>query len=133
MALSALAGPVSNLLLALVFAGIQSIYLNLVAPNIVTVNNYMALYYIELFFLLGVRMNIALAVFNMIPVPPFNGSRILYVFLPPKYYFKVMKYERYIGIGILLAFIIASRFNIDLLGFVVNPIMDGIYWLVGLG
>ena len=133
MALSALAGPVSNLLLALVFAGIQSIYLNLVAPNIVTVNNYMALYYIELFFLLGVRMNIALAVFNMIPVPPFDGSRILYVFLPPKYYFKVMKYERYIGIGILLAFIIASRFNIDLLGFVVNPIMDGIYWLVGLG
>jgi Zn-dependent protease len=69
----------------------------------------------------------------MIPVPPFDGSRILYVFLPPKYYFKVMKYERYIGIGILLAFIIASRFNIDLLGFVVNPIMDGIYWLVGLG
>ena len=41
-------------------------------------------------------MNAALAIFNLIPVPPFDGSRIFYFILPDKYYFSVMKYERII-------------------------------------
>jgi Zn-dependent protease len=46
--------------------------------------------------------NISLAVFNLIPVPPFDGSRIVYVFLPPKYYFGIMKYEKYIMLAVLV-------------------------------
>ena len=41
---------------------------------------------------LGVVMNISLAIFNLIPVPPFDGSRIFYAFLPTKWYFSVMRY-----------------------------------------
>ena len=51
---------------------------------------------------MGVVLNISLAVFNLIPIPPFDGSRIFYTFLPVNLYFKVMKYERYIMIAILL-------------------------------
>jgi Zn-dependent protease len=43
-----------------------------------------------------------MGVFNMIPVPPLDGSRVFLTFLPPKYYFGIMKYERYIMIGLLL-------------------------------
>ena len=41
--------------------------------------------------------------FNLIPIPPLDGSRIFYVFLPPKWYFGIMRYERYIQIGLLIA------------------------------
>jgi Zn-dependent protease len=50
---------------------------------------------------LGVIINFSYAVFNLIPVPPLDGSRIFYVVLPPKWYFAVMKYERYIMFGML--------------------------------
>ena len=53
-------------------------------------------------------LNLALAVFNLIPVPPFDGSRIFLSFLPTKLYFQVMKYERYIMLGILVALLISS-------------------------
>jgi len=48
-------------------------------------------------------LNLTFAFFNMIPLPPFDGSRIFLVFLPPKYYFGVMKYERIILLVVLLS------------------------------
>ena len=40
--------------------------------------------------------------FNFIPVPPLDGSRIISVIIPEKYYFGIMKYERYIVIGVMI-------------------------------
>ena len=103
MALSSAAGPLSNLLLATVFCALLKVYF-LVAPHISIANELSLniLYFSYVFLYYGVSLNITLAVFNLLPVPPLDGSRLLYVFLPPRLYFGVMKYERYISLGIML-------------------------------
>ena len=71
-----------------------------IATGILSNNN--LLFAISLFFVSVAQINVYLAVFNLIPIPPFDGSRILFTFLPQKYYFKIMQYERFIFIGILV-------------------------------
>ncbi|MBR4880794.1 MAG: site-2 protease family protein, partial [Clostridia bacterium] len=62
--------------------------------------------------------------------PPLDGSRIFYVFLPPKYYFGVMKYERYISIAMFV--LLYTGILSTPLGYARNYIMMGMEWLVGL-
>lgn len=97
MAVSAAAGPVSNLLLAFVS---MMIYKLLALASLMGTFSVPQL--LLDFFYYMISMNITLAVFNLIPVPPFDGSRIALLFLPQKYYFCVMQYEQYIMIGVLL-------------------------------
>lgn len=99
MALTAAAGPLANTLLAfLSIVAYKVIYY--LAPATVLWNfllllaNYMA------------AINITLAVFNLLPVPPFDGSRIVTLFLPPYLYFKIMRYERYIFAGMFLLLVL---------------------------
>ena len=79
---------------------------------------------------LGVIYNIGFAVFNMLPIPPFDGSRILYVFLPPKYYFGIMKYEQYISLGLLLLLVLGVLDPV--FSFCTEHIANLIYMIVGL-
>ncbi len=94
MALVSLAGPLSNLLMA---------FISLILMNIVSITPYSTLtVIIYYFFFYCATININLAVFNLIPIPPLDGSRILSVILPDRIYFKIMQYERYIMIAIML-------------------------------
>ncbi len=101
MALTAAAGPLSNILLAFVFAILLRLEVE-IGPRLVNsqlaANVYMWLY---TFLYLGVSLNITLAVFNLIPIPPFDGSRIFLTLLPSDLYFKVMRYERYLYFALL--------------------------------
>lgn len=131
MALTAAAGPVSNLLLALIFTICYK--LSVVLFPYIPIHGEAGLYAITLFFVFlqyGVILNVNLAIFNMIPIPPFDGSRILYVFLPTKWYFKVMKYERYIQIGLLV--LLATGILTPVLSFFTNRVVDLLFLICGL-
>ena len=65
-----------------------------------------ALSVFEYIFEYGAVLNIGLAVFNLLPIPPLDGSRILTLFLPQDKYFGIMKYERYIfGVLFIVVFL----------------------------
>lgn len=103
MALSAAAGPIMNFLLA--FVGIL-VYRVLIRLFVLFPAHSEFVYYIQYAALTLAyyfhMLNLSLGVFNLIPLPPLDGSRIFYIFLPTKWYFGVMKYERYIQLAILI-------------------------------
>lgn len=106
MALTALAGPISNLLMAFIFllsAQIIDVISNggvfhfkYGATFLYDPNNFTIAFAICLFLYFAAQININLAVFNLLPIPPLDGSRILQLLIPNKYYYRVMQYERYI-------------------------------------
>ena len=96
MAITALAGPVSNFLLAILFLGIgKVIYLYAPYSDGMNVLFSWCLYTVA-------PMSVGMGLFNLIPFPPLDGSKVLAVFLPDGAYGKLMRYER-CGILILLA------------------------------
>lgn len=98
MALVALAGPLMNFLLAIFSIIIMAIFVKVNAYSNVLIIIYNFLLYFSV-------INLGLGLFNLIPIPPLDGSRILGAFLKDDAYEQYMKYERYgfIIIAILLA------------------------------
>lgn len=89
MALTALAGPVSNILLAAVLMIVYKLLYFFVPQNPVTDM-------LVMMFSIMISTNISLAVFNLLPCPPLDGAKIFGAFLPDRIYWSVMQYERYI-------------------------------------
>lgn len=80
--LVSLAGPMSNLIMAVIFTIILKI---LIATNvIVLVTNGTLSTVLFTMFTLAIQFNVVFAVFNMLPIPPFDGSKVLHYFLPRK-------------------------------------------------
>lgn len=97
MALTAFAGPLSNLIMAFVF---------MIFMHIFGLFHNTATGIFALFFQYAAVVNIQLAVFNLLPVPPLDGSRIFWAILPDKYYWKVMQYERIIMIVLFVLLLV---------------------------
>lgn len=98
MALTALAGPFSNVILAFFALCIRAgaVYFNVrsggaISGFIILFTEYVAI------------LSIGLAVFNVIPIPPLDGSKVLFALLPRRIYFRVLRYERY---GFLLLMVV---------------------------
>ena len=149
MALTALAGPVSNLILSFISILILMI-LNASSdiPLLYPETEYqlswlvvlmtreksftiaqMLLVTLSTLLLLFHTLNLSLAVFNLIPIPPLDGSRLLNIFLPEDVYFGIMKYERFILIGLFLAI---SFLPFSPVSWVTDRISEGLQSLLGL-
>lgn len=136
-AITAAAGPAANLIL-----GFFSIPLYLLARN-EYINLYISthgdggftlnlLLSTAIFFGAFHSINIGLGLFNLLPIPPFDGSRLLNVILPPKMYFEIMKYERKIYF-VVLGWLLLGDYAADgirMIPFVAqNPVL---HWLAGI-
>ncbi len=115
------AGPGINLLLAIISAGILSLFVHGLLPY----NNY-AYYFFNYF----TQINVILAVFNLIPIPPLDGSKII-IGLFPSTAKVIHSFERF-GFIILMLLIFTGIFSS-----VISPIINGVYRLIliitGLG
>lgn len=130
MALTALAGPLSNICMGLIGILLFQIFLTVFTAHTATG----FLFNIQLSVLTLLQyfysLNISLAVFNLLPVPPLDGSRIFLTFLPPKYYFGIMQYERYIQFALMILLYL-GLLNRPL-RFLVNGLANVLFWLVEL-
>lgn len=102
-ALTAFAGPCSNIIMAILFTIILKILL-ITGVILPTMNSVVGSIILNMF-ILTIQFNVVFAIFNLIPIPPFDGSRILYFFLPAKgreYMYKIEQYSFVIVLVILV-------------------------------
>ena len=131
IALSSLAGPMANLIIAFFGAFIYSAGVALANKIMPEYKSFV--YYVLLAFLMFAYsltwLNISLAVFNLIPLPPLDGSRIFLIWLPYRHYAKILRYERQIAMAFMLILIFDSRLLgghfTGALSFIVNLIYNG--------
>ncbi len=126
MALTAVAGPASNIIMSMFFillANIACVVFSKTGGSIVAEISL-------LFFFYAASINVYLAIFNLLPIPPLDGSRILGLIVPNKIYYKIMQYERYIVLAVF-ALILFGKLNIPL-SWVSDKVFYGIAWLVSL-
>ena len=114
MALVSLAGPLSNLILAFIFAfffhffdHFRFSFLNLNISDPLVLMCY-----------LGVKINIGLGIFNLLPIPPLDGSKILVKFLPLQLRIRYLRWE---FLGFILIIILAVT---GLLSLIIYPIIS---------
>jgi len=104
IALTALAGPLSNILLAYVTLILYKLALYFLPPHGLVQVLCSLLW-------LVVSINLQLAVFNLLPIAPLDGSKILSFFLSDRINFMIMKYERYILLGFLALLYLTPVFD----------------------
>ena len=95
--LVSLAGPFTNFLL-----GFISCIIYYALMYFAPMQN-MFMHFLSQVFLYSVYMNVGFMIFNLIPIPPLDGSKILMEFLPPRIKYQMYRYERYFGIILIIA------------------------------
>lgn len=114
MAITAIAGPISNLLIAIVFLFVYGfVFVPLSGSEA-------GGYVLEMLYLTAV-ISLGLGVFNLLPVPPLDGSKVLFSLLSDENYNKLMRYERY---GMIVMVLLVST---GLLG---KPLSAAVSYLV---
>jgi len=111
----AAAGPIANIILAVIAAIFLRVFFGLgMVPNT-----------LKTFFIIFMQINITLAVFNLIPLSPLDGSQILSPFLEKRFGADIMWKMKVYGPQILFFILIFSAItNIHIFSFIINPIFN---------
>lgn len=128
MGITALMGPIANLVAAivggLIFAAIAKFTTGFIPFEYAgsLYGNSMFGVYVYLFFVkFYIPVNITLAVFNLLPISPLDGSKILFIFLPDHIVRKFYQYEQYISLG-LIALLWLGSMNLPIIRYIWWPI-----------
>ena len=119
-ALTAFAGPCYNIIMAILFTIILKILL-ITGVILPTINSVVGSIILNML-ILTIQFNVVFAIFNLIPIPPFDGSRILYFFLPAKgreYMYKIEQYS-FIIVLVILVTGIGSKLVSPIVNFVLG-------------
>lgn len=119
-ALVALAGPMSNLIMAGVWSFLFGVLYQFLSNG----------GYWQQLLITGAYLNCVLCVFNLLPIAPLDGSRVLALLLPNKIYYKMLRYERVFFI-ILVALMVCNILN-PFIQFLANWLMMGMQYTFGL-
>lgn len=134
MVLISLAGPVSNIILAFLGVLLLRILIVVLSPLLSTAAPYSfgvtAFSMLLSFLMLFCSLNAGLAIFNLLPIPPLDGSHLLALILPTRIYFKYVRYERYISF-VLVLLILFGILDTPLF-FLRSYLLMGLEWIVGL-
>lgn len=127
MAITAAAGPIANLLIALVFLFLYGFLFALLHRPGRSLNWLLEMLYITAY------LSIALAIFNIIPIPPLDGSKVLFSCISDRSYTKLMYYERYGMIILLVLVLLLSRTSLDPLSRAACWVMDKLFFAANWG
>lgn len=120
MAICALAGPVSNIIIACVFLALYGLlFIPLQVSSFGT--TVLQMIYTTAY------LSIALAVFNILPVPPLDGSKVLFSVISDSAYEKLMRFERY-GMVILLVLLVFDILSVPL-GIATEFLFDKLFYI----
>lgn len=122
--LVSLAGPASNLILAILLTIILKILIVTGAISIVATSSVASILFNM--FILTIQFNVVFAVFNMLPIPPFDGSKVLHYFLPYKYKNIMYTLQKY-SFVILLVLVLTNLGSI-----IISPFINGIMYLLNI-
>ena len=109
MAITAIAGPLSNLLLAIVSAFIFLLSTRIAFFFTGMSFAYLCFYYLGMLFYVFHIMNLSLCFFNLFPIPPLDGYRVVSTLLPPKALMWLYRNERKIQMGLFLWLFLGGR------------------------
>jgi Zn-dependent protease len=124
--LVSIGGPLSNLFMAFIGVILFEITYYVSYANIIAGDTFV-IYFMN-FLVLFFSVNINLAVFNLLPVPPLDGSKILSGILPTEAYFRYMQSERIIGIVFLIIVMVFPTVLSGVLSFLTRPIANSMIW-----
>ncbi len=134
MILVSIAGPLSNLVLAFIFMLLWGLVVKLITIGAIVISTAAMdtfISYLIDFFYIFVSINISLAIFNLIPVPPLDGSRLISAFVPEESYYRFARYEQYIGLAfIILVIVLPSNTFSSFIHFFADPIYSSMESLV---